>query len=362
MKRIISIITLLLVFTLPLFAQGEATAVFLGIAPGARSGGMGETGVAHANNANATFYNAALLAWQYDEEYGYGEKPFQANLMHAKWLPKFNFEDLYYDYLAARYYLEDFGMISASLTYLNLGENEWTDDNNNSLGTFTSNEMAFSVGYSFFLQENISLGTNLKYIYSNLAPSDIQVGQERGSGKASSFAVDLGVLWKPDFADRMLSFGMAVNNIGPAMSYVDQAQADPLPTQLRLGAAYDLFLDEYNQFVFTYETTRQLVYKEGSQADGVLEAMFYSTWFKNSAEDSWNQFTHAVGVEYGYSELFFVRGGYFYENENFGNRNFFTLGIGLAIDLLSFDFGYIYAVDDNNPLGETLRLSLGVAL
>jgi hypothetical protein len=127
MKRIISIITLLLVFTLPLFAQGEATAVFLGIAPGGRSGGMGETGVAHANNANATFYNAALLAWQYDEEYGYGEKPFQANLMHAKWLPKFNFEDLYYDYVAARYYLEDFGMISASLTYLNLGENEWTD-------------------------------------------------------------------------------------------------------------------------------------------------------------------------------------------------------------------------------------------
>jgi hypothetical protein len=30
--------------------------------------------------------------------------------------------------------------------------------------------------------------------------------------------------------------------------------------------------------------------------------------------------------------------------------------------MLSFDFSYIYTTDENHPLGETLRFSLGLAL
>lgn len=360
--RILAILIFSLLGFNQLWAVGESAVPFITIAPGARSGGLGETGVAHSNNANAIFYNSALLAWQYDPEYKIGKNPFEANLMHAKWLPKFNLNDLYYDFASARYYVPDFGTVALSLTYLNLGENQWTDDNGENLGTFSSNEMALTLGYSFFLDENISLGTNLKYIYSNLAPSNINVGNETGSGKSSSFAVDLGVLWKPEAMDRNLSVGMAINNIGPAMSYVDEKQSDPLPTQLRLGAAYDFNLDEYNSLIFSYEATRMLVYKDGEQADPVLKAMFYSTWFGYSASESLKKFTHAFGLEYGYSNLFFLRGGYFYEDKNEGNRNFATLGIGLAIDMLKFDFSYIYTADENHPLGETLRFSLGFSL
>ena len=46
------------------FAQGEAAVPFLLIAPGARNGGLGEGGVALANDANAVFWNPAGLAFQ----------------------------------------------------------------------------------------------------------------------------------------------------------------------------------------------------------------------------------------------------------------------------------------------------------
>ena len=64
--------------------------------------------------------------------------------MHVKWLPQFNFDDLWYDYLAARYYFEDLGMFGASITFLNLGENVATDETGNRIGTFDSFEYAIT--------------------------------------------------------------------------------------------------------------------------------------------------------------------------------------------------------------------------
>jgi len=343
-----------------LMAVGETAVPFVTISPGARSGAMGETGTAHSNNANAIFYNAALLAYQYDQEYKIGENKFEANLMHSKWLPKFNFDDLFYDFVGARYYIDDFGMVAISLTFLNLGTNQYTDTEGNLLGTFDSNEMALTAGYSFFLQENLSLGTNLKYIYSNL--SSVTVENESGTGQSSGFAIDLGMVWKPETFEDKFTLGVAVNNIGPSMTYIDKDQADPLPTMLRIGVAYEFELDEYNKLIATYETTRLLIYKDGTVADPVLEAMLWTTWTGPTLEESLRKFTHAIGVEYGYSELFFIRGGYFYEHPDEGDRNFFTMGVGLAIEMLKFDFSYIYTTDENHPLGETLRFSLGVAI
>jgi hypothetical protein len=341
-----------------LYAVGEAGVPFLTIAPGARSGAMGETGVAYSNNANAIFYNSALLAWQYDPELNPDGYPIEVNVMHAKWLPRFNFNDLFFNYVSARYYVEDVGMLAASLTYLDLGDNQYTSENGDDLGTFPSDELAFSVAYAFFLENNLSMGLNLKYIYSNLAPDDISVGNESGSGRASSFAGDFGILWKPEMLDYDLSVGLNITNIGPAISYIDKDQADPLPTQLKLGVAYDYEIDDFNRILGTYEINRLLVNKEGTEADDVFTAMFYSSWEKISL----NRFTHALGLEYAYNDLFFIRSGYFYESEVEGGRNFATLGFGILFEPIKFDFSYIYTLEKEHPLGDTIRLSVGLII
>ena len=65
MKRIFSIVAALLLFSNPsIRAQSDAGAIFLLISPGARAGGMGEAQVAVANDAYASYWNPAGLAFQ----------------------------------------------------------------------------------------------------------------------------------------------------------------------------------------------------------------------------------------------------------------------------------------------------------
>ena len=72
---VLSISVILVLLAADIFAQGESAVPFLLIAPGARTGGMGEAGVALANDATAVFWNPAGLAFQYEnpEEDSRGE-------------------------------------------------------------------------------------------------------------------------------------------------------------------------------------------------------------------------------------------------------------------------------------------------
>lgn len=356
-----------------LLAQGESAVPFLLIAPGARAGGMGEAGVALSNDATAIYWNPAGLAFQFeDPEVDYrGE----ASFMHVNWLPQFNFSDLFYDFLAARYYVDDIdGMVGFGITYLNLGENVWTNEDNVTLGTFDSKEYAMTLGYATKLEENLGIGLNLKLIRSELVPSYVQVGAENRGGNATSFAVDVGVLWTPayEFLENRLNFGVNISNFGPEVTYINEDQADPLPTNLRLGFAYKALDDEFNRITIIYDANKELVYRSpavygpddstivvDSKPDGVFKAAFYSTWAKPSLSEVFNKITHSLGLEYWYGNLIALRAGYFYEHPDYGDRNFMTFGGGIKYDIFGIDFGYISAEEDH-PLSDTMRFSVSV--
>jgi len=368
-SAILSLVALLMLSNANmLFAQGESAVPFLLIAPGARAGGMGEAGVALANDATAIYWNPAGLAFQYeDPEVDYkGE----ATFMHVNWLPQFNFSDLFYDFFAARYYLEEIdGMLGFGLTYLNLGENVWTDEDNNNLGTFDSKEYAITLGYATKLEDNLGIGLNLKLIRSELVPQFVKVGAENRGGNATSFAVDVGVLWTPayEFLENRLNFGANLSNFGPEVTYINEDQADPLPTNLRLGFAYKVLDDEFNRITIVYDANRELVYRNPADSakgeeggpDGVFKAVFYSSWAKGSVSERFNKFTHSIGLEYWYGNLIALRAGYFYEHPDYGDRNFLTFGGGIKYDIFGIDFGYISAEEDH-PLSDTMRFSVSV--
>ena len=362
MRKILIFSTLLiLMIGNSVFAQGPGTSAvpFLMIAPGARAGGMGESGVALANDATAIFWNPAGLAFQYeDPEY---DTIGEASFMHTQWLPQFNFSDLFYDYFALRYYMEDIGMVGMSFTWLNLGESIETDNEGNEGQRFNSQEYAITLAYATKLEDNLGLGVNVKIIRSELAPEGVNVGTEKTDGLATGFALDFGVLWEPDYniLEKRLRLGANLSNFGPAIFYNDKAQSDPLPTLLRLGAAYKVFDDEFNRIVVTYETTRMLVRKDGAKADDFLTAVFYSSWVKGSVKDRLNSFTHSMGLEYWYGNLIALRAGFFNEHKDFGNRKFITFGAGLVYDIFGFDFGYI-SDNEESPLADTMRFSLSV--
>ena len=231
-------IVLLVVGTQVLEAQVSTSAVpFLLIAPNSRAGGMGEAGAALADDATALYWNPAGLAFQEGSE---------ISISHANWLPAFNLSDLFIDYLVYRRQMPELdGTIAASITYLNLGTFNRTENDPTVLETFKAYEFAVTVGYSTKLSDVLGLGINGRFIHSRLSP--FGTAEEKGTGVASDFAFDIGMLYKPKSLEipftgldigEHFSAGFNLSNLGPQLSYIDRAQADPLPTNLRLGLGY----------------------------------------------------------------------------------------------------------------------------
>lgn len=351
-------------------AQVARTAVpFLQIAPDSRSAGMGNTGVALADNANAPFWNSAGLAFQQHPEIG---------LTHANWLPQFN-ADLFYEYLVGTYRVPGVGTFGGHVTFLNLGESELRDGpgENGFRGEFRSYDFAGGVSYGVKLSERFAFGTGIRAIYSNLSPSTDEVS----SGTGFSVAFDLAALYRTapfalGGADGTLSFGANLANMGPSITY--SAADEPLPTNLRFGTAFTVDFDEYNSLTITGDLNKTLVnVKTSTRIEGSDTTLvtnpdpFYKAIFTgwgtqegliNSDEQAeslglMEQFTMGTGLEYWYNDLFALRTGYFYENPRNGDRQFLTFGAGLRYNIIGVDISYLYA-DETSPLANTLRFSL----
>lgn len=338
-------------------AQVGVTAVpFLQIEPDSRTAGMGNSGVAIADNSTAIFWNPAGLAFQEGNE---------INLTHADWLPNFNV-DMFYDFLSGRYYVEGIGSIGGHITFLNLGEQERTDSQGNSLGSFSSYEVASGLSYGFKLNDNLSVGTGLRFIFSNLVPSGTEVGQQTAQN-GTSVGVDLATLYRSNTfgvvnRDAQFNFGMNLSNIGPRIQYTDEAQKDPLPTLLRVGWAYKMDLDQegFNTITISNDYSKLMARRDMNP----IEALFRSwdTYTRPEGDGTVDvplseQFMIGVGMEYWYNNLFALRSGYFYESPNNGAREFLTFGAGLRYNIFGVDFSYIYTIEEEHPLANTLRFT-----
>jgi hypothetical protein len=341
---------------------GAAAVPFLQIEPDSRSSAMGNASVAVASDANATFWNPAGLGFQ---------DGIEGSLTHSQWLPEFD-AGLFFDYVAGKYHVRDWGTFGMHVTYLNLGEHECRDEQNNPCGTFRSYDLAVGGSYGFKVSEKLALGTGLRFIYSNLAPGQIVGTQETKAGVSVGF--DLGALFKTgQFSmggvQSQASFGLNLANMGPAIQYSDSEQSDPLPTNLRFGWSYQMNFDEYNSLRLVNDFTKLLVDRDSTGAKSWTSAIF-SAWKPitvnaGTQEDEnleqlsvLNQLTVGLGLEYWYNNLFALRGGYFYEHPDNGNREFLTLGAGIRYNIIGVDFSYIYPLEENHPLADTIRFSI----
>ena len=339
---------------------------FLLIGPNSRFGAMGETGTAIADDATAMHWNPSGLAYQ--------KKYTEINFTHSPWLAGLNIGDLFYDYIAGRSYIKSIdGTIGASITYLNIGEVIVTDEFGNAQPdrNYKAYEMALSVGYATQFGKDWAGGVTGSFIYSRLSPNDFNVAGEKGTGTGISAALGLSTLFKPmsgsKFFAKKFTFGANLSNMGPNISYVDAAQADPLPQNLRLGIGYDVLESKFNSLVLTVDFTKLLVNRtlsdtvNGVYVPGEVDP-FYEALF-TSWGDGLQSIQTSIGAEYWYGNprLIALRGGYFYEDPSYGNRKFFTLGAGIRYDLYGFDFAYISTIEETHPLANTLRFGLQVS-
>ena len=248
MKYLLKSVSLALLLSISslLTAQSEAGSVFLLISPGARAGGMGEAQVAVANDAYASYWNPAGLAYQEGSELAF---------MHVNWLPNLA-DDMYYEFLGYRKSFPNLGTIGGHLIYLNLGEQVRMDEYAQYQGKFTSYMMAGAISYSQKINETSSFGLNAKLSYQHLV--ELGTGSEKGKGTSIDFGFDVGYM-KKGWLLPTLDLGITMTNIGPKVSFIDPDQADPQPTNLTFGFAYELFNSEVNRLSVVYDMDKLLV-------------------------------------------------------------------------------------------------------
>jgi hypothetical protein len=336
---------------------------FLRISPDARSGGMGEVGIATAPDANSAFWNLAKTP--------FNTVPGGVALTYTPWLKDLGLEDVYLASLAGYYKLDEFQAISTSLKYFNLGNIQFTDNLGNDLSTFRPREWAVDLGYSRKLSERLALGIALRYINSNLASGTINgISYKPGTSVAGDISLFHSGI-KEDGSG--FNYGVSITNLGTKISYTtDATQKDYIPANLGLGVAYTSVFDETTKMTFGLDLHKLMVPTPPALGDSAGLVEYYnesvvSSWFTSFADapggfsEEMKEIQIALGTELWYQNQFALRAGYFYEHPTKGNRQYFTLGAGLKYNTLGLNFSYLLPSGsgvNRNPLSNTLRFSL----
>ncbi|MGH2563241.1 MAG: type IX secretion system outer membrane channel protein PorV [Ginsengibacter sp.] len=341
---------------------------FLRISPDARSGGMGDVGVATIPDANSAFWNQA--------KYPFAVSKSAIALTYTPWLKGLDLNDVYLASLAGYYKLDDEGTqaVSASLRYFSLGNIQFTDNLGNNLQTYRPREFAFDAGYSQKLSDNLGIGIALRYINSNLASGQSAGGSTYKTG--SAIAGDLSVFHDGTVNSKDgsgLNWGVTLSNLGSKISYTnDASEKDFIPANLGLGIAYVNVFDESNKVTFGLDVNKLLVPTPPLVGDSAGLAAYHSkgvvaSWFSSFGDapggfsEELKEFQISVGAEYSYNDQFAFRAGYFYENPTKGDRQYFTLGAGLNYNMFGLNFSYLVPSGsgiNRNPLSNTLRFSI----
>ena len=321
---------------------GTTGAAFLKIGVG-RSTAMGDAFVAIADDASASYFNPAGLA--------HAARQVQFN--HADWIA-----DINHDHLSVVLPVSGFGTVSFAVTALTMGDMEQTlIDNPNTRaredeGTglmFGAADFCVAASYARIITDKLSFGLTAKGVQQSIWDMS-----------ASALGLDFGLFYNTGF--RSLRIGAAVNNFGTQLAFSGRqleygvtwpdsgppqlpgqyrTNGMPLPTLFRFGIAYDII--EKSE-------------ASPSRLTGAVDLIHPSDINE----------TVNFGLEYGYNEFFFLRGGYVlnvdrdYAKE-IGELTGLTAGLGVATEpAQGLDLGLDYSFRYLKYLKPTHRLQLTV--
>lgn len=307
------VVLLIIIASNQSFSQSQSTYDFLKLDVGARASALGGSFITQTNDVNSIFYNPAALSTLS------GRK---ASVGFFKYLLDINSGNVSY---SQRY--KDAGYFGAGLRYINYGSFEKKDASANSLGTFSANELALSLGYSNSYKNNFHYGVNLKLIYSDI-----------DEYTSSAIAADFGVLYSLPVS--MWDFGLSLLNAGFQMQKYGSTKEN-LPLDLRIGVSKRL---EHLPLRVHFE----------------LEKL------NESADDFFDRFKNlSVGGEFDFSDNVKFRIGY-----NNGERQNLETGssigiagfsTGLGIKFLE-NYSFDYAFNSMGKIGSTHRVDVGFNL
>lgn len=298
-------------------AQATTTSViWLDITPGARASGMGVAFTSVADDATASYWNPAGLAFVAEDKK-------ELTLQHSQWLPQLA-DDLYYEFLGYAQQIDGWGGVGGNITFMSMGEQQEIEEGGTEpIGEFYSYGISADAAFGTEVAPGLAVGLGLKSIYDHLYYKD--------NGKGSSFAVDLGVLYNmPEQSFGRLSVGATLTNLGPNMSYGGNSENNPLPRKFKFGLAWVPFEDELLSLLVAADYTKLLVDIE----DDIGEEVGDNKW--------------GTGAEFWYYQLLALRAGYVHDTEGETTISGVTFGAGLQWNDFQLDMAFI-------PVEESLQ-------
>lgn len=331
MKKTLLAFLLISTIALGQSKTGSTASSFLNNAVGAKAIGMGGAFVATANDVTALYWNPAGAARTAANEVMFSYTDY--------------FADINYNWAGAMVTLGDYGSAGLSVTYLDYGDMEVTN-NDEQDGTgefFTASDMALALSYGYNLTDRFSLGLSMKYINQRIWHSS-----------ASGFAVDVGALFVSDIYG--LRIGASISNFGTDMKIDGKDLYVLHDVDGTIGGNNDQVLAKLNTDAFPLP----LMFRVGFAKDFILDGMNRLTFGIDAIHPNDNSEGLNVGVEYAFNENIMLRGGYksmLLENSEEG----LTLGFGLQQEFsTNFIVQTNYAYQDFGLLEGVHHYSLSV--
>ena len=322
---ILAVIGLSIIPTVQLSSQElplNAGALFLVFPVGAQAVGMGQTATAAAGRGEAAFWNPAGLATMSDDEFALHSASLVAGRSTV---------------LGAYFPSRGIGVIGGAVYLVDYGDLDRTDINGNTIARIAPRNFEFLASYATNLTGSFVFGINYKLVQFRVDCSGDCRDFPAGTG--ATHAVDVGGQFTVG-PGGPLRIGIVLRNVGFRLQVNNQAQADPLPTRLAVGALYDMRL-------------RPVTGGSLEQAfDVKLAADVDSPWGQAGQSET------RIGLDIGYQKLVRVRAGYAFVQDGLSGP---SVGLGVESGSLGVDLARAFLTNSDlqieNPTFFSFRVS-----
>lgn len=344
--------------------QIQTAVPFLRFSPDAKTGAIGDAGAATPTDVNALYSNPSKIAFSKDNA--------ALAISYSPWLRNLT-TDMYMTYLSGYHKIDKKSTIGISAKYFSMGDIQLRDELFSSLGTYRPTDLAFDATYARLFGSAVSLATTVRFISSNVP--DAAGVDGHSSISATALAVDISAYHQKEIflgnQAHNLAFGINISNIGNKLSYLNSGEKMFLPTNLRLGSALTVNPGSLQQLLIALDLNKLLVptpptfNEDGDIVAGrnidrsVASGIFGSfTDAPRGFSEEISEVSVALGMEYLIYQKLGIRGGYYYESPNKGNRQYLTTGAGYRHYSMQVDFSYLFSTIRNSPLANSLRVTL----
>ena len=308
------------------FKAGTAGAQFLKIGVGSRYQAMGEASAATVGDIYAMFWNPAGLVEIEHSAIGF---------TNVNWLL-----DIDLNYVGYARYFEDVGVFGVSASVLSTDEQEITTfEQQEGTGRFyTASSYAIGLSFARQLTSKFAFGASAKY-----------VGEKIDFVKSRGIAFDFGTLLYTGF--NSLRLGMSITNMGPELKFSGSNLQVGYDSRGGGGSNDDVLAE-----LKTTGYDLPLSFRIGLAYDLILNPNATVTWAAELKHPNDQQQQGALGAEFAWDRMYFLRGGY---KINYDEETF-SFGAGLDLPV-THDTKLVidYAWQDFGRLESAQRFSVG---